>query len=141
MAYEPEPTPTPPRAGPGGVGPGVPDPGVRPTLDPPAGPGTPQTQPRTGGAIGAAGEAVGGLLDSLNPFSDLTDSLSAVRRWVSDRHNWVRVSWVVGGASMFTVGVIMMAGRPVGKTAGAAVQLVTPAGKAVKAAKAVGKAS
>lgn len=126
---QPRPTPNPPPAGPGGVGPGVPDPGVRPTTDPNVPAPSPQTQPRTGGVVGAIGD--------LNPFSGLDDSLTAVRAWISDRHNWVRVSWVTGGVAMFVAGVLMMGGRSAGKAAGTVVQTVVPAGKAAKAVKKV----
>lgn len=127
---QPRPTPNPPPAGPGGVGPGVPDPGVRPTPNPQVPGQSPQTQPRTGGLAGA-------VTDALNPFTGLDDSLTAVRAWISDRHNWVRVSWVVGGVAMFVAGVLMIGGRTAGKAAGTVVQTVLPAGKAAKAVKKV----
>lgn len=117
------------------MGAGVPDPGVRPTPSPQVGSGSPQTQPKTGGLVGKAGDAASALVDSLNPFSNVEDSLTAVRAWVSNRHNWVRVAWVFGGGCMFAAGVIMIGGKPASKAASTVVQAVVPAGKALKAAR------
>lgn len=74
---------------------------------------------------GAADKAVG----SVDQLGDVTDSVRAVRAWVSVRHNWVRVAWVVGGALMFAVGAVMLGERPV---ASAAEQISKPVGDVVK---------
>lgn len=106
----------------------VPDTGSRPT--PNVGAGKAQTQPRTGGLVGGVKDAV---TDVLNPFSGVEATVSAIRAWSTDRHNWVRVAWFVGGVGMIGVGIAMLGGRQ----AGAAVTTVIPMGKA---AKLVGKA-
>lgn len=56
-----------------------------------------------------AGKATGVLGGDLG---DITDTVRAVRAWVSNRHNWVRVAWFLSGAAMFTVGVVMLGERP-----------------------------
>lgn len=58
-------------------------------------------------AAGAIGQGVG----------DITDSVRAVRAWISNRHNWVRVAWFLSGAAMFTVGVVLLGERPAAKAA------------------------
>lgn len=112
--------------------PGVPDPGTRPKVDVGTG---------AGNAILNGLNAIGGP-EKVNqtvktvtaPLSGLEDATTAVRAWVSDRHNWVRVMWFGGGVICFAIGAAMLAGRPVS----AAVTTVLPAGKAMKAVKSVG---
>lgn len=41
-------------------------------------------------------------------LSRIEDVATAARRWVSDRHNWVRVGWFAAGSIMITTGVIML---------------------------------
>lgn len=75
----------------------------------------------------AAAGAVAGARDTIERVvpdpTGLVDGITAVRAWVSDRHNWVRVAWFSGGVVLFVVGASMLA-RPVtapitGKVAGA----------------------
>lgn len=131
---QPQPIPSPPSTQ------GVPDTGTRPTAAPSA-PASPQTQPGGTSLGDRVGDALSGATDALNPFSGAVDAVEAVRAWVTRRHNWVRVAWVIGGVNMFAIGVLMLAGRPAAKAAGTAVQLVIPGGKAVKAASAVASAA
>lgn len=110
--------------------PGVPDPGTRPTTDggkpllPVAGLGAAFTRGTNPTALDAAINAGG---------DSIAAPLNAVRAWISDRHNWVRVAWFGGGIVMFAIGAAMLAGRP----AGQAIATVVPAGKAAKAVKAI----
>lgn len=50
-------------------------------------------------------------LPSIPGVGDALDAVVAVRRWISDRHNWARIGWFVGGVAMFTVGAALVA-RP-----------------------------
>jgi hypothetical protein len=59
------------------------------------------------------------------PLSGLEDSATAVRAWISNRHNWVRVMWFGGGVICFAIGAAMLAGRP-------ATTVVTAATGAIK---------
>jgi hypothetical protein len=82
------------------------------------------TVPINPGAIGAEGDVIGNVLLGGKAvvgkatgvlggdLGDVTDTVRAVRAWVSNRHNWVRVAWFLSGAAMFTVGVVMVGTRP-----------------------------
>lgn len=55
----------------------------------------------------------------------LGDALDATRRWVSVRHNWVRVGWVAAGATLIAIGAAVLvkpatraAARTAAQTAG-----------------------
>lgn len=121
------PTPSPaPGAPPGGV----PDPGVRP-------PGAPQPTPSpspgpapTPPPPSSGDEEDKGWVERLVDGLGVGDGITAVRAWVSDRHNWTRVSWFLSGSLLFGVGAAMIAGKP----AASAVTTVLPAGKAAKLA-------
>jgi hypothetical protein len=109
----------------------IPDPGVRPTPTP-----TPSPSPasKTAGKDepGLIDKAIGALASNVPGVDELgnaEDGLRAVRAWVSDRHNWVRVAWFLGGSLMFSVGVVMLAERPLAK---AATTVTAPVGKVVK---------
>lgn len=97
--------------------------------------GAPDTDKVTAGANQAASIA------DATGVGDAVDGIRAVRRWVSDRHNWIRVGYFLGGAWLFGVGAVMVAGRPASKAAAPIVNLATGAaptgriGKAVKAVK------
>lgn len=43
--------------------------------------------------------------------------LDAAKRWVADRHNWVRVGWTLAGGLLIYGGVIVMARRPIASAA------------------------
>ena len=51
-------------------------------------------------------------IPGLAQITDLGQALGAVKRWISDRHNWVRVGWFVGGVVLMVGGVAVMAGKP-----------------------------
>lgn len=63
--------------------------------------------------------------------SDFTDGITAVRKWISNRHNWTRVAWFAGGSAMFTIGAVMVGERPLSQGITSVVQ---PVGKVVKSA-------
>lgn len=65
-------------------------------------------------ATGALGGVLGGDL------GDITDGVRAIRAWISNRHNWVRVAWFLSGAAMFTVGVVLLGERPIEQGAASA---------------------
>lgn len=69
------------------------------------------------GAQVVTGKATGVLG---NDLGDITDTVRAVRAWISNRHNWVRVAWFLSGAAMFTVGVVMIGERPIAKATASA---------------------
>lgn len=112
----------------------IPDPGVRPTPTPTPGP-SPSPAP-TGAAKepGLIEKAINALTpdavkEGVDELGGAVDGLRAVRAWISDRHNWLRVAWFLGGSLMFSVGVVMLAERPLAK---AATQVTAPVGKVVK---------
>ena len=53
------------------------------------------------------------VIPGVGELAGVVDSMLAVRRWISDRHNWVRVVWVVGGFSLMVTGAMLMARRPI----------------------------
>lgn len=73
----------------------------------------------TAAALGAGAKLVD-KVPGAAALGDLTDSVRAVRAWISNRHNWVRVGWFLSGAAMFTIGLVLIGERPIGKVAGAA---------------------
>jgi hypothetical protein len=91
------------------------------------------------GAASAAGAAakgavtgVSGLLPGADAAGSLLDVLVATRRWVSVRHNWVRVAWTVTGVALMWAGALMVI-KPEISSAVQAVGEVPGAGKAIKA--------
>jgi hypothetical protein len=56
-------------------------------------------------------------LPGVDQATALVDSATAVRRWISDRHNWVRVGWFVGGSLLLWAGVVVLARKPIIATA------------------------
>lgn len=131
----PKPIPTP------GPYPGVPDPGVRPVPSP-----SPQTAPKPAPTTGAKPGVIDGVIngvkdgvDALTPslpsipgigvVSNIGDGITAVRAWISNRHNWTRVAWFAAGSAMFTVGAVMVGERPLSQGVTSVAQ---PVGKVVK---------
>lgn len=91
-----------------------------------------------GGIAGAwltGSQTIDGLIPGADAANAVIDGIVASRRWLSVRHNWIRVGWTVGGAFLMYMGVIMLA-QPavstVAQAAGKAAELV-PMGKAAKA--------
>lgn len=65
----------------------------------------------------------------------IADGVSAVRRWIADRHNWIRVIWTVSGFALM-IGGAMVISRPVARAGKVTSTLVTgTVGKAVKGGK------
>jgi hypothetical protein len=77
-----------------------------------------------GALPGSVSEAVG--LDAVG------ENLSAVRRWISDRHNWVRVGWAGVGLAAIVVGGTIMARKSIAAGAKVVTKAI-PAGKVAKA--------
>jgi hypothetical protein len=50
----------------------------------------------------------------------LDNAVTAVRRWTSDRHNWVRVGWFAAGMVLLIGGVSTFAARPAAAAASSA---------------------
>lgn len=76
-------------------------------------------------------DAASGALRVPNPFKPLANEFDAVARagqWAANRHNWLRVGWVIIGGLLITIG----AGMIVNRASGGAV--TTAAGNAAKAA-------
>jgi len=92
----------------------------------------------TGGAKNAANSAASdasnalkGVVPGASQLGDITDEARAVRAWITNRHNWTRVAWFLGGSVMFTVGAVMVGERPVANATNA---VVAPVGRIVKSA-------
>lgn len=85
--------------------------------------------------------AVEGIIPGADAANAAIDGIVATRRWLSDRHNWTRVAWTLGGAFLMYMGVLMLAKPQIESAAQAAGKVldVVPVGKAAKAAKAVAK--
>jgi hypothetical protein len=86
------------------------------------------------------GQAIAGLtkveIPGVDSANALIDGIDATRRWMSDRHNWIRVMWF-GAGMILMIGGAMIISRPaISKTAGT-VAAVAPVGKIGKVAKAV----
>ena len=75
--------------------------------------------PNPAQAGAAAGDMLGriivtpSIIPGVGELAGLADTVTAARRWVSDRHNWVRVSWVGLGVFLVAAGVIWMARKPI----------------------------
>jgi hypothetical protein len=107
-----QPTPT----GPGGYTGGVPNP-----LNP----------AQVAGALAGGVKTVTGLIPGADAANAILDATTAARRWMGDRHNWVRVGWVVAGFALVAIGASILVRKPIGQ-AGAAVNAnVATAVKAV----------
>lgn len=99
------------------------------------------TMPLVPGPGIIAGLATGGLktVQGMIPGADaanaVIDGIVASRRWLSERHNWTRVGWTIGGAFLMYMGVLMLAKPQIESASQAATKVldVLPAGKAVKA--------
>lgn len=57
-------------------------------------------------------------------LGDVADQARAVRAWISNRHNWVRVAWFLSGSVLFAVGAVMVGARPATNAAGGIVKTV-----------------
>lgn len=114
----------------------VPDPGTRPPQVPI--PNLPGPGGAAVNAAGAAANAATAAATNVLPDLGIGENITAVRAWISDRHNWVRVMWFGGGVVLFAVGAAMIA-RPATQSAAQAAMTVIPAGKAATAAKAVAR--
>jgi type IV secretory pathway VirB2 component (pilin) len=53
-------------------------------------------------------QTVTGLLPGADAAASVIDGIVATRRWISDRHNWIRVGWFVSGAVLFYGGAYMI---------------------------------
>lgn len=90
------------------------------------------------GAIKAGGDAADAITAPLDAASSAVDLAQKAGAWMSKRDNWFRVAKVGGGLALI-VGGIIVAARPIMKSAAATVvQTALPIGKAGKALGAVG---
>ena len=88
-----------------------------------------------GGGPDQGQSTIGKITDALNPVDEIkafVDLGNKTARWVSNAENWVRVGYVVGGAAMVLVGLVMMLQST---TLGGAVSKLTPAGRVVNLAR------
>jgi len=51
-------------------------------------------------------------IPGVGELAGFVDGLTAARRWLSDRHNWIRIVWVVGGFSLMVSGAVLIARGP-----------------------------
>lgn len=86
------------------------------------------------GTAETAVRLVSGLLPGANAAGGLVDGVVAVRRWISDRHNWVRVGWFVAGGLLFYGGIAVLARKQI---IGAAQATGVTPGQLVSSGKAV----
>lgn len=83
------------------------------------------------------GESLGGT-----EAGSVLDAITAARRWIGVRHNWVRVGWFATGGVVLVLGLVIMFRGPLGrggavvagqvKDAGAALTMGLTKGKAAK---------
>jgi len=64
-------------------------------------------------AAASAAKEVQAAVPGADAFEAIANGAGAVRRWVSDRHNWVRVGWFGAGVALMFVGATMIAGPKV----------------------------
>jgi hypothetical protein len=104
-------------------------------------PYTPGTVPnplnpaQVAGAIQGAVKTVAGVVPGANEAAGILDSVIAARRWMADRHNWIRVAWFVGGGMLLVGGALTLARKPISgiaSNAGATPSKITSAVGAVK---------
>lgn len=90
------------------------------------------------GWLGAGAQEITGLIPGADAANAAIDGIAATRRWLSDRHNWTRVAWTVGGAMLMYYGMLLLAAP---KVTGVVekVSNIVPAGKVANATKAVVK--
>jgi hypothetical protein len=86
--------------------------------------------PIVGEAIDAADAVATGVEGVTDALGALGDALGAVRSWVTQSHNWLRVGLVVGGGALTIIAVSIVA-KPVAAEAGKVAP--GPAGKALRA--------
>lgn len=73
-----------------------------------------------GTALASGAKKALGAIPGAQELGDITDGVRAVRAWISNRHNWVRVAWFLSGAGMFVVGIVLIGERPAAKAAATA---------------------
>lgn len=103
----------------------------------------PTPDPYTGGIpnpfdpaqVGGAIRRVAGVIPGASEAAGFLDAAVATRRWISDRHNWVRVGWFVLGAGMIYAGVIVLARHQIAAVASGTEKVGTKvAGDVIKGA-------
>lgn len=110
---------------------GLTDPGV-----PVPGLGTLPVPWVTGGAQAAAGAA--GVFDGIGRVAAIIGSVVAkAASWLSDSHNWLRILFVVAGSAATLAGLVMLSNSGVGGPVGSAGSVVSKAGTALPAGRAV----
>jgi len=79
------------------------------------------------GAAQTAVKTVVGVVPGAKEAAGILDAVIASRRWLSDRHNWVRVAWVSAGFALVVGGAFVLARRPVNAAINSVVAPVTGA--------------
>lgn len=72
----------------------------------------------------------GDLLD-IPGVATFGDALIKTKGWLTDRHNWARISWFVAGYAMIVAGLVIISKPAVDATTGAVAGTVGKVAKAV----------
>lgn len=70
------------------------------------------------------------VVPGVGELAGVVDSLAAARRWMGDRHNWIRVLWVMSGFAFVVTGVTWMARKPITQAVTGTAATVVTKGKA-----------
>lgn len=78
-------------------------------------PYTPGTLPNPLNPLQVAGAVtqVAGTLPGAQEVNALIDGITATRRWMADRHNWIRIGWWAAGSACIYIGVGILARKPI----------------------------
>lgn len=88
-------------------------------------------QPNPPGPIDQARQFVDRVIPGADTANAVVDAVEAMRRWIGERHNWVRLGWFAAGLAMIYIGGAALA-RPAVTSAvrSAPVQAATGAARA-----------
>jgi hypothetical protein len=63
-------------------------------------------------ALGQGQKVATGLTGGVGGVTAAVDSIVATRRWIGDRHNWLRVAWFMAGSGLLMVGLTILVRKP-----------------------------
>jgi hypothetical protein len=93
-----------------------------------------------GGAVGIgaaqakkAKEEIPGLVPGADAANAVIDGVTAARRWISDRHNLIRIAWFGSGVVLIIAGAVIIS-RPI-QNAGKVTSTLLTGGKAANVIK------